>query len=115
MIEATEAVIDQVPGQVVADAGYRSDENFEKLKKVDGVIALGREGKPDAPPISLSKKATQRMNEKLASPEGAAAYRRRKVIVEPVFGWIKGVLGFGNSVCAASGRPTPNGIWSVSP
>lgn len=30
----------------------------------------------------------------IASPEGEAAYRRRKVIVEPVFGWIKSVLGF---------------------
>lgn len=96
MIEATEAIIDQVPEQVVADAGYRSDQNFERLedKKIDGVIALGREGKPDAPPISSSKKATQRMKEKLASPDGEAAYRRRKVIVEPVFGWIKSVLGF---------------------
>ena len=96
MIDATEAVIDQIPEQVVADAGYRSDENFERLeaRKVDAVIALGREGKPDTPPISLSKKATQRMKEKLASPEGEAAYRRRKVIVEPVFGWIKSVLGF---------------------
>jgi IS5 family transposase len=96
MIDATEAVMDQVPEQVVADAGYRSDENFERLenKNVDGVIALGREGKPDAPPISLSKKATQRMKEKLASPEGEAAYRRRKAIVEPAFGWIKSVLGF---------------------
>lgn len=96
MIEATEAVLDQIPAQVLADAGYRSDENFERLedKKVDGVIALGREGKPDAPPISLSKKATQRMKEKLASPDGEAAYRRRKVIVEPVFGWIKSVMGF---------------------
>lgn len=96
MIDATEAVMGQIPEQVVADAGYRSDENFARLenKNVDGVIALGREGKPDAPPISLSKKATQRMKEKLASPEGEAAYRRRKVIVEPVFGWIKSVLGF---------------------
>jgi transposase len=96
MIDATEAVIDQIPEQVIADAGYRSDENFERLetKKVDGVVALGREGKPDAPPISLAKKATQRMKEKLASPEGEAAYRRRKVIVEPVFGWIKNILGF---------------------
>jgi IS5 family transposase len=96
MIEATEAVIAQIPEQVVADAGYRSDENFERLeaRKVDAVIALGREGKADAPPITLSKKATQRMKEKLASPEGEAAYRRRKVIVEPVFGWIKSVLGF---------------------
>ena len=30
----------------------------------------------------------------LRTPEGAAHYRRRKTIPEPVFGWIKQVLGF---------------------
>jgi hypothetical protein len=30
----------------------------------------------------------------LRTPEGRAHYRRRKVIPEPVFGWIKRVLGF---------------------
>jgi len=96
MIEATEAVVEQVPQQVLADAGYRSEANLEQLEKknIDGVIATGREGKPDARPVSASNEATLRMKEKLKTPEGAAAYRRRKVIVEPVFGWIKRVLGF---------------------
>lgn len=96
MVEATESNVGELPQQVLADAGYRSDSNFENIesKNIDGVIALGREGKPDAPSISPSNKATQRMKEKLASPVGEAAYRRRKVIVEPVFGWIKSVLGF---------------------
>ena len=35
-----------------------------------------------------------RMASGCASPEGAAHYRRRKTIPEPVFGWIKQVLGF---------------------
>jgi hypothetical protein len=30
----------------------------------------------------------------LRTPEGRAHYRRRKTIPEPVFGWIKQVLGF---------------------
>ena len=62
--------------------------------KTDAVIALGREGKKEAASISPTNKATCRMKEKLATSEGAAAYRRRKVIVEPVFGWIKHALGF---------------------
>lgn len=113
MIEATEAVIDQIPAQVVADAGYRSDENFERLeaRNIDGVIALGREGKPDTPPISLSRQATQRMKEKLASAAGEAAYRRRKVIVEPVFGWIKSVLGFRQF--SLRGLPKANAEWHL--
>ena len=96
MIEATEATAGELPQQVLADAGYRSEVNFEyaESKNIDAVIALGREGKADAAPISLSNQATQRMKEKLKTEQGAAAYRRRKVIVEPVFGWIKGVLGF---------------------
>src|SRR5258706_15036212 len=34
-----------------------------------------------------------RMREKVAAPEGKAIYRRRKTIVEPVFGHIKGPFG----------------------
>ncbi len=34
------------------------------------------------------------MKQKLDSPAGKAVYRRRKAIVEPVFGWVKNVLGF---------------------
>jgi len=96
MVEATQTNTGELPEQVLADAGYRSEPNFEYLesKNIDGVIAFGREGKENTAPVSLSNPATQRMKEKLASADGAAAYRRRKVIVEPVFGWIKRVLGF---------------------
>ena len=34
------------------------------------------------------------MAAKLRSPEGQAAYRKRKWIAEPPNGWIKSVLGF---------------------
>ena len=34
------------------------------------------------------------MAEHLATEQGKTDYRRRKVIPEPVFGWIKHVLGF---------------------
>lgn len=36
---------------------------------------------------------TARMHERMASEEGKAHYRRRKTLPEPVFGWIKNVLG----------------------
>jgi transposase len=96
MVEATQATAGQLPQQVLADAGYRSEANFEQAesKNINAVVALGREGKADTATVSPSTPATQRMKEKLKSAEGAAAYRRRKVIVEPVFGWIKSVLGF---------------------
>jgi IS5 family transposase len=96
MMEATERTAEEMPQQVLADAGYRSEANLQHLEKinVDGVIALGREGKAEVAKISSSTPATQRMKEKFATPEGAAAYRRRKAIVEPVFGWVKRALGF---------------------
>ena len=96
MIEATRINTDELPKQVLADAGYRSEANFERVEamNIDAVIAFGREGKTDVTEVSPSSPATQRMKEKLKSVEGAAAYRRRKVIVEPVFGWAKRVLGF---------------------
>jgi len=96
MIEATEVIVEELPRQVLADAGYRSEANFIQIesRNIDGVIALGREGKADIAPNSPANEATERMKQKLKTVEGAAAYRRRKVIVEPVFGWIKQVLGF---------------------
>src|SRR6266480_3745565 len=44
---------------------------------------------------SINNDAAQinHMREKVASPKGKAIYRRRKTIVEPVFGHIKGPYG----------------------
>ena len=58
------------------------------------LVALGREGKDQAAIDPKEYPATVRMAERLASPEGQAHYRRRKAIVEPVFGWIKHAMGF---------------------
>jgi hypothetical protein len=96
MIEATKETTGEIPQQVLADAGYRSEANFERAEamKVDVIVALGREGKADTPEVSPTNAATLRMKAKLTTPEGKAAYSRRKVIVEPVFGWVKRVVGF---------------------
>jgi transposase len=83
------------PSVVLADAGYRSEENFVELEAcgVDGYVSLGREGKRTAAP-NPSKPATSRINAKLATRAGKDRYRKRKSVVEPVFGWIKHALGF---------------------
>ena len=57
-------------------------------------MALGREGKARTAIDPKQYPATARMAERLASKEGQARYRRRKAIVEPVFGWIKHAMGF---------------------
>jgi hypothetical protein len=97
MTKAAEAQGGEKPERVLADAGYRSEENFRKLaeKKITAYVALGREGKrgKDILP-STQNPHTQAMQERLRSEEGQHWYRKRKWLVEPPFGWIKHVLGF---------------------
>jgi hypothetical protein len=96
MIKAVKANTGQAPGQALADAGYRSEENIRDLagSGTELVVALGREGKRCAA-IDVEKYPhTAAMAAKLQTPAGKAAYRRRKWIAEPPNGWIKSVLGF---------------------
>ena len=83
------------PQQVLADAGYRSEENFEALagSTIDLVVALGREGKRCAEVDAEKMPRTAAMAKKLQTDEGKTAYRKRKWIAEPPNGWIKSVLG----------------------
>ena len=82
------------PVQVLADAGYFSEDNVKAAESrgIDPLIATGRlrhsETPPKAPRGPIPKDATpkQRMARKLRTTAGRAAYARRKVIVEPVFG-----------------------------
>jgi len=85
----------QDPERVLADAGYASEANFEQLQKLDitAYVSLGREGKSGRK-ISAEHPATLAMKQRLASECGRDWYKRRKAIVEPVFGWIKEALGF---------------------
>ena len=84
-----------VPERVLADAGYKNENDFAELAamKIDAFIAVGREGKNDEAP-KKEQPLTASMRAKLKTKEGREHYRRRKHIVEPVFGWVKRVLGF---------------------
>lgn len=95
VLEEVEANTGELAQAVLADAGYRSEANLQKLESsgIDGYVALGREGKK-AQVNEESHPATHRMKEKLQSEEGRKRYSKRKSIVEPVNGWIKSVLGF---------------------
>ena len=61
---------------------------------MSALVALGREGKAALNLDAERAPASARMAQKLGTEAGKARYRRRKVIPEPVFGWIKHVLGF---------------------
>ena len=96
MVEKCCETAQGVPLEVLADAGYRSEDNLQKLesKQIDGYISLGREGKSQSVVSGSENPATFRMQEKLATEKGRKTYGRRKGLVEPVNGWIKSVLGF---------------------
>lgn len=96
VLEEVRTNVGQLPEAVLADAGYRSEENLQSLEAsaIDAYVALGREGKKSVVKNVEKHPATQRMKQKLETPEGQKRYAKRKSIVEPVNGWIKSVLGF---------------------
>jgi hypothetical protein len=96
MLQAVQDNLGELPKQGLADAGYRSEENFDKAMspEMELVVALGREGKQQVQVDAKAYPHTAAMAAKLQTKEGRAAYRRRKWIAEPPNGWIKNVLGF---------------------
>lgn len=99
VLTAVKAGTQADPRQVLADAGYRREEEMAKLAKdrpdTEQVIALGREGREQAKPIDADRYPhTVAMQAKLQTDKGKSDYRKRKWIAEPPNGWIKNVLGF---------------------
>lgn len=89
-------------GQVLADAGYWSEDNATALGP-DRLIATTKNHKQrqaarelgvavGPPPADASP--LEAMEHRLRTAEGAAAYAMRSQTVEPVFGTIKEALGF---------------------
>ena len=96
LLAAVKANLGTDADQVLADAGFRSEAVFEQLKDSPSelIVALGREGKQAVAIDAEQYPHTAAMDAKLKTPQGQAAYRKRKWIVEAPNGWIKGVLGF---------------------
>lgn len=112
LIDRVQATLERDPVAVLADAGYKGEASFQTLetRQIAAYISLGREGKASTAP-SPAQVATQRMAARLTSAEGKERYRRRKAIVEPVFGWIKEVLGFRRF--SLRGEAKARGEWNV--
>jgi len=93
------------PTTALADNGYATEAEVETLEGqgIDVLVATGRPARrrhdfrPDreakSPKVAQAAWLT-RMQAKLETPEGRARYRLRQQTVEPVFGIVKGVLGF---------------------
>jgi transposase len=100
MLDQSAANTGTHPKQAVVDAGYCSDDNLaaaaarHEAHGTDTFMATGRlHHDEQVPPVlrgRIPADATpkQRMARKLRTKPGRAAYRRRKAIVEPVFGQI---------------------------
>jgi len=95
MVEEVSERCGAPPGAVLADSGFFSIENIERMEQqqMDAYV-------PDsnlACELNLGTRcrkraraaAHRRMRAKLRSPDGQAAYARRKAVVEPVFGVLK--------------------------
>jgi transposase len=109
MLDAAREMLDQAGvsdriGAVVADAGYASQANRAKVRQPGddpvsyvAVPPIGGKKLPDGgdPPDRREAKdpTLKPMKERLASAEGRRLYARRKVMVEPVFGQMKGRSG----------------------
>jgi transposase len=92
---------DAVPARTTSDAGFFSPANvrFAEAMGTEPFIAVGghrRDGLPDEDslPINARTSAGKEMQARLNTPEGHAAYARRKATVEPVFGQIRSCRRF---------------------
>jgi hypothetical protein len=96
LLDAVQETLGELPGQALADAGFRGEEVFAAVSEVpcEVVVALGREGREHARIDPDTYPHTAAMAARLETEAGKAAYRRRKAIVEAPNGWIKAILGF---------------------
>ena len=102
MLEQVIVLMGSKPQQAMADAGYFSEASVTdgRLEGIDLFVAPDKQKHGETavvatgPPPPESSSGAERMRYKLRTPEGRAVYRRRKAIVEPVFGQIKEGRGF---------------------
>jgi len=90
------------PSQVLADAGYCSEDNLTAIADtgIDAYISTRKQRHSERPgpcprgPLPKTATILDRMSRKLHTKAGAAVYAARKGIVEPVIGQIKQARGF---------------------
>jgi transposase len=100
MVEEIGRNLGELPSVMTADMGYFSSENvaFATTQGIDVYIPSEKWRHGERPPSVKGRPPTgmtlkEEMRRKLRTQRGAAIYRRRKAIVEPVFGQIKEARG----------------------
>jgi len=96
MVELVKTSCGSPPGRVIADSGYYSNHNAEQMEAlgIDAYVPdsnLARELNlgHQADDLRCHDPRLRRMREKMRSEQGRHLYRKRKAIVEPVFGVLK--------------------------
>jgi hypothetical protein len=124
MIEKLKALPPQLgrTRRILADSGYLSEANVQRCAaaKIEPLIAMGRcphhlswkkrfAAAPKAPPDSAT--ALQKMAHRLKTPRGRKLYALRKQTPEPVFGIIKSVMGYRQTLLR--GLKNVRGEWNL--
>ena len=107
------------PSQLLADAGYCSDENLTAIADttIDTYVSTRKQKHGERPgpcprgPLPRTATRVDRMSRKLHTKAGAAVYAARKGIVEPVIGQIKQARGFRQFLLR--GFEKVQGEWSL--
>ena len=119
MITTIEQQSGDTPDQVLADAGYCSDESLTAIADttIDAYISTRKQKHGERPgpcprgPLPKTATMVDRMSRKLHTKTGAAVYAARKGIVEPVIGQIKQARGFRQFLLR--GVEKVQGEWSL--
>jgi transposase len=119
MITTIEQQSEATPTQLLADAGYCSDENLAAIGNttIDAYISTRKQTHGERPgpcprgPLPKTATRVDRMARKLHTKAGAAVYAARKAIVEPVIGQIKQARGFRQFLLR--GFENVQGEWSL--
>jgi transposase len=119
MISTIEQQAGAAPPQLLADAGYCSDENLTAIADttIDAYISTRKSKHGERPgpcprgPLPKTATIVDRMARKLHTKTGAAVYAARKGIVEPVIGQIKHARGFRQFLLR--GFEKVQGEWSL--
>jgi hypothetical protein len=119
MITTIEQQLGDTPSQLLADAGYCSDENLTAIAdtSIDAYISTRKQKHGERPgpcprgPLPQTATIVDRMARKLHTKAGASIYAARKAIVEPVIGQIKQARGFRQFLLR--GFEKVQGEWSL--
>ena len=96
LLDQIQKTTGQHPDKTLADAGYRSESNLQRLEEqgIEGFVAMGRKQNGESKPPDPENEATCRMAKKMQTERAKKHYRKRKYLGEPPFAWIKSVMGF---------------------